>query len=944
LFACIELHGINECIRNRLTYKEKSLKNPQKYSYLACIPAANCHNSFPCIEIVFVRELCLVTNPPEGSDSTDIRHRRPRAGTRTRGAADAIQTKIAVGVLNLDPDNFIEQLQTNIDDLPDAAGCDAAFICLISDDGKHFENVVSSTTSFAQANPDVLRGEALASWPWLSKRLGHLRVVEVADTLKGSKNSRTELARLAELHFGSILMIGFSVHDEIAGFLALANEHPVDSWDANLHLLLKLVGASLASGLERAQDREVLNEMNERNELVAVTANDGIWDFDGETKRINLSRRWKAMLGYDIDEDDLLLDWYHLVHPNDMSRVQSKMRAHLENKTPFFESIHRMKHQNGDWRWMSSRAKAILDENGRLLRLLGVEVDITERKLYEEALFREKESAQITLQSIGDGVITTDSRCHVEYINPVAEELTGWKVDDASGRPIDEIFRGFHEETCEPLENPLSVSIRRDRSIKSVRPTLLIRRDGNELYIESTASPIRDGKGTVTGGVLVFHDVSESRELNRRLSYHASHDILTGLVNRREFENRLERALKSAKARETSYALCYLDLDQFKIVNDSCGHSAGDALLGQLGALLKSKIRWRDTLARLGGDEFGVLLESCSLDEAMQTAEALRAAISEYKFMWDDRSFRLGVSIGVVPISAGNEDVAALLSAADSACAAAKEAGRNRVHSFEENDIDLMRRRREMQWAARINNALEEDRFELFRQTIQPLQTDEVGAHYEILLRMRDENGGIISPGLFIEAAERYGITPNIDRWVIRSAFRWLVSEADERERLALCSINLSGQSLGDEKFLPFVVDQFQMSGLDATKICFEITETAAIASYSQANRFINALKELGCKFALDDFGTGLSSFGYLKHFPVDFLKIDGSFVKEILHDPIDREMVRSINEIGHLTGKQTIAEFAENVEIITLLRGMGVDYAQGYGVSEPKRVTRAVA
>jgi diguanylate cyclase (GGDEF)-like protein/PAS domain S-box-containing protein len=586
----------------------------------------------------------------------------------------------------------------------------------------------------------------------------------------------------------------------------------------------------------------------------------------------------------------------------------------------------------------------VLDSNGRLVRLLGVEVDITERKLYEDALFREKESAQITLQSIGDGVITTDAKCNVEYVNPVAEELTGWKVDDASGRPIDEIFRGFHEETCEPLENPLAVAIRRDRAIKSVRPTLLIRRDGTELYIESTASPIRDGKASVTGGVLVFHDVSESRDLNRRLSYHASHDILTGLVNRAEFENRVERALKSAKARETSYALLYLDLDQFKIVNDSCGHSAGDALLGQLGTLLKSKIRWRDTLARLGGDEFGVLLESCSLDEAMNTAETLRMAIGEYKFVWEERTFRLGVSIGVVPITADNEDVAALLTAADSACSAAKEAGRNRIHSFQENDIDLMRRRREMQWAARINNALEENRFELFRQTIMPLQTDEEGAHYEILLRMRDENGGIISPGLFIEAAERYGITPSIDRWVIRSAFRWLVSEADERERLTLCSINLSGQSLGDEKFLPFVVDQFQMSGIDATKICFEITETAAIASYSQANRFINALKELGCMFALDDFGTGLSSFGYLKHFPVDFLKIDGSFVKEILHDPIDREMVRSINEIGHLTGKRTIAEFAENEEIIAMLKGMGIDYAQGYGVSEPKRVTRAVA
>ena len=885
-----------------------------------------------------------MTHPSDTTTSTGIQHRRPRAGERTRGAIDALQTKIAVSLQNLDAYKHLEQLQSIIDELPEATGADSAFVALISENGNRIEAVLSSCNGFAQCSPGVLKGEDLEDWPWLCKRLGHLRVIEVADTVGGPKSANSELSRLNEIHIGATLIIGFSVHGELAGFLGLANERAVESWDADLHLLIKLFGSSLAIGLERVRDRELLDELQERNTLVAMTANDGIWDFDGDTKRISLSRRWKTMLGYDADDEDVTLDWYHLVHPDDIARVQTLMREHLEGNTPFFESVHRMKHQNGEWRWMKSRAKALLDDNGRLLRLLGVEVDITERKLYEDALFREKESAQITLQSIGDGVITTDADNIVEYINPVAEELTGWKVDDASGRPIDEIFRGFHEETCEPLENPLTVSIRRDRAIKSVRPTLLIRRDGNELYIESTASPIRDGKGSVTGGVLVFHDVSESRELNRRLSYHASHDILTGLVNRRELENRLERALKSARARETSYALLYLDLDQFKMVNDSCGHSAGDALLGQLGALLKSKIRWRDTLARLGGDEFGVLLESCSLDEAMNTAETLRVAIGEYKFVWEGRNFRLGVSIGVVPITADNESVATMLSAADSACAAAKEAGRNRIHSFQENDIDLMRRRREMQWAARINNALEEDRFELFRQTIKPLQTEEDGAHYEILVRMRDESGDIISPGLFIEAAERYGITPNIDRWVIRSAFRWLVSEADERERLTMCSINLSGLSLADEKFLPFVIEQFKMSGLDATKICFEITETAAIASYSQANRFINALKELGCMFALDDFGTGLSSFGYLKHFPVDFLKIDGSFVKEILHDPIDREMVRSINEIGHLTGKRTIAEFAENEEIITMLRGMGIDYAQGYGVSEPERVIRAVA
>ena len=428
-----------------------------------------------------------MTNPSDTTKATGIHHRRPRAGERTRGAVDALQTKIAVGLQNLDPLRYTEQLQANVDELPEATGADSAFIALISEDGGEIASVLSSCDGFAQCSPGILQGEKLEDWPWLCKRLGHLRVIEVADTVGGPKSAESELRRFNELHIGAALIIGFSVRDEIAGFLGLAHEHAVDGWDANLHLLMKLFGSSLAVGLERVGDRELLDELQERNTLVAMTANDGIWDFDGDTKRINLSRRWKTMLGYDAEDEDVKLDWYHLVHPDDIARVQVQMREHLAGNTPFFESVHRMKHQNGDWRWMKSRARAILDENDRLLRLLGVEVDITEGKLYEDALFREKESAQITLQSIGDGVITTDANSNVEYINPVAEELTGWKVDDASGRSIDEIFRGFHEETCEPLENPLAVSIRRDRAIKSVRPTLLIRRDGNELYIESTA-------------------------------------------------------------------------------------------------------------------------------------------------------------------------------------------------------------------------------------------------------------------------------------------------------------------------------------------------------------------------------------------------------------------------------------------------------------------------
>ncbi len=869
---------------------------------------------------------------------------RPPAGRRSKVGLDVLLTKAAVDFQNPPATGADDMVRQNLDAVREAAGLDTFFVAHFDHQSQSINKVLGSASLFATFNPEIFNGQLLEELPYLRDRLEHIRIIEIRDTAQPRRELIAEARRFASLQVGALLLAGFAVAGRVEGFVAMCSTRPRESWDANLHLALKLLASSYSSGLERKQFRSQFDNLEERSQLALHGANDGLWDIDLERSTTYFSPRWKSMLGYSDEEIDPMVDWQQLVHPEDLPRVQASLRDHLSGKEPMFESVHRLKHRDGLWLWVVSRAKARVDEHGRARRIVGVDLDVTERKLYEEALFREKESAQITLQSIGDGVITTDSNCRIEYLNPVAEQLTGWRLEHAQGRVIDEIFRSFHEETCEPLENPLAVSIRRTRAIKSVRPTLLIRRDGNELYIESCASPIRDGSGVICGGVLVFHDVSESRELNRKLSYHASHDILTGLVNRREFESRLERAMKSAKAREASFALCHIDLDQFKIINDNCGHSAGDALLGQVGALLKSKIRWRDTVARLGGDEFGVLLESCSLEEAIRSAEALREAIRNYKFVWEERTFRLGASIGVVPLSTENEDVASLLSAADSACAAAKESGRNRIYSFQENDIDLMRRRREMQWAARINNALEDSRFEIYRQVIQPLQTQDQGLHYELLLRMRDEAGKIVAPDQFIAAAERYGLTPNIDRWMIEHALRWLVSEADEREKLAMCSINLSGQSLGDDKFLPFVIDHFHRSGIDASKICFEITETAAIASFSQANRFIHALKELGCRFALDDFGTGLSSFGYLKHFPVDFLKIDGSFVKEILHDPIDREMVRSINEIGHLTGKQTIAEFAENVEIIEMLRSLGVDYAQGYGIATPQRVMRAVA
>ena len=587
-----------------------------------------------------------------------------RGGKPTLGV-DIACTKISIDLQNMRRGTVEASIRDSLTSLRDSSGVDTAFVWLFSPDGTTIDEVYAAHGALAQCRVEAWRSATIDTYPWLKGRLDHLRLSEIRDSAAPRREQLIESQRLAELQIGSVLMISFRVGGQPAGILGLANALPRGAWDVNLQLLLKLLGNSLGAGLERLRVEGRLHKLEERLELAQGAANDGLWDFDIESNEVHFSPRWKQMLGYPVDAELDSPDWRSLVHPEDMSRVQSAIRDHVAGKSPIFESVHRMKHRNGDWRWVVSRAKARVDEHGRLLRLVGVELDITERKLYEEALFREKESAQITLQSIGDGVITTDANSTVDYINPVAEQLTGWRLEDAMGRPIEEIYRAFHEETCEPLENPLSVSIRRTRPIKSVRPMLLIRRDGNELYVESTAAPIRDGAGAVSGGVLVFHDVTESRELNRRLSYHASHDLLTGLVNRREFESRVERALKSAKARESSYALCYLDIDQFKIINDTCGHSAGDVLLGQVGALLKSKVRWRDTLARLGGDEFGILLEACSLDEALRTAEVLREAVRNFRFTWEDRVFRLGASVGVVPIAADNEDVASIISAAD---------------------------------------------------------------------------------------------------------------------------------------------------------------------------------------------------------------------------------------------------------------------------------------
>ncbi len=436
--------------------------------------------------------------------------------------------------------------------------------------------------------------------------------------------------------------------------------------------------------------------------------------------------------------------------------------------------------------------------------------------------------------------------------------------------------------------------------------------------------------------MLVCEDVTETRMLSEKIAYQASHDALTDLANRSEFDLYIVHSLKTAHADGAEHALCYLDLDQFKLVNDTCGHHAGDELLRQLGTLLRKHIRHDDFLARLGGDEFGILMHHSTLDHAFIACEKIRNVIRDFNFAWEDKSFSVGVSIGVTAVTSTSGNATELLKEADAACYAAKDKGRNRVHLFRPDDEDLAKRQGEMQWVERINQGLNENRFLLYGQIISSVSGEDQGLHFETLVRYRDSQGNIIPPGAFLPAAERYNQAPAMDCWVIKTLFSWMSEQADFVDNLELCSVNLSGLSLSDKSMLAFVTNQFKQWQIPPEKVCFEITETAAISNLSDATVFIKKLKELGCLFSLDDFGSGLSSFAYLKNLPVDFIKIDGLFVKDIVEDNIDLAMVRSINEVAHVLNKKTIAEFVENNEILSILKELGVDYAQGYFISKP--------
>ena len=586
--------------------------------------------------------------------------------------------------------------------------------------------------------------------------------------------------------------------------------------------------------------------------------------------------------------------------------------------------------------WVEAQSSAV--EFQGQPAILTVARDVSHRKSLEVSLSRSKRQAQYTLESISEGVITTDNDGRIDYMNRSAESLIGTSRDDAAGHRIGELFKLVDDADRRPLGDPVERCLAMRRRVNMGRRAVLVTSDGeHEHSVEITASPVRGPGSSVAGSVVVIHDVSELRGLTRQMSYQATHDPLTGLINRREFERRLDEAMDTAHAEEAVHMLFYMDLDRFKAVNDSCGHLAGDNMLREVAALIKDQVRDSDFVGRLGGDEFGALLVGCPIDKARQIAEDVCNAIAEYRFVWKDKIFNIGISIGLVEISHVSGSLQDVMSAADSACYVAKQNGRGRVHVYSARDEAVARERGDIQWLRELQSALHEDSFELAVQPILSMTTGVTsGPAVEVLIRMPDERGRAGTSAEFLKPAERYQLMPQIDRWVINAALAAISNGEIKLPGHRSVAINISGQTLGDEAFLGFVVDALDRTGVVPTAICFEVTEQAILSNVQHAQRFIEVLHGIGCEFSLDDFGSGLGSFSSLKHLPIDYLKIDGTYTRNLESDLVNQEMVAAMIKLARTMEFRVVAEEVEHQEDFDWLRDVGVDFVQGNFVDPP--------
>ncbi len=596
---------------------------------------------------------------------------------------------------------------------------------------------------------------------------------------------------------------------------------------------------------------------------------------------------------------------------------------------------------NGGERGIWIEARSMLIEYRGRQAVLTIGQDITYRKSVEATLGRSKQQAQITLESIGEGVLTSNMHGEIDYLNSAAEKLIGIDRQAATGQRLGDIVNLVDEGDRRDLGDPVMRSLTDRRRISMGSRALMVSHDGDtELSIELTASPIKNPDGSIAGVVVIMHDVSEIRGLAQQMSYQAAHDPLTGLINRREFERRLEQSIHSIRDEDASHVLCYLDLDRFKAVNDTCGHMAGDNLLRELSAIIKDQVRDSDFVARLGGDEFGMLLMGCPLRKARQIADDVIRAVREYRFVWQDRIFTVGVSVGLVEIGRESGTIKDILSAADSACYVAKQRGRGQAHVYSARDEASARQRGEIHWLGLLQTALKEDKFEIYQQPIISMSgKGRGGPAVEVLLRLRDDDNQIVLPKQFIQAAERYQLMASVDRWMVQATLAAIGQGAIRLPEQRSCSINLSGQTLGDGTFLEFVVECLDHSQVDPSQICFEVGESAVMADLEHARRFVGVLHGMGCRFGLDDFGRGIGSFASLQDLSIDFLKIDGAYTRGLEEDSLNHQVVSAIARLSKTVGFKVIAEQVEEQQSFDTLRRLGVDFVQGYYVQRPQKL-----
>ncbi len=693
----------------------------------------------------------------------------------------------------------------------------------------------------------------------------------------------------------------------------------------------------VSGAVEDISARVALERLSSRVTQAARSGQIGIWEYDIGTGGLIWDAVMYRLYGVSPEGKKLTYgDWRGRLHREDMPLTLAAMGAAAGGGKPF-DTEFRILRDDGEIRYLRATAEVVFDSAGLPMRMVGVNWDVTDVRQLTDALAEQREMLQVTLDSIADAVITTDEMGAVSWMNPVAERLTGWSGADAADQPLSQVLRLVHQETRQPAPCPALACLARHDIIGMAGHTLLLARGGAEYSVEDSAAPIRNARGDVLGVVVVFRDVTEQRRFANEMSYRATHDALTGLLNRAEFEARLKRVLSTAQQDGSIHGVMFIDLDQFKLVNDACGHAIGDQMLQQVSRLLERSVRGRDTVARLGGDEFAILLERCPPDQAQRIGAKICALMDEFRFSHDGKRFRVGTSIGLVTMDSSWRTTAGVMQAADTSAYVAKVAGGNRVHLWAETDAATASRQNESGWATRIEQALDEDRFTLFGQRMESLEPSAMKLQVEVLLRMVAPDGRLIEPRAFLPAAERFHLATRIDRWVVRQALTVLAGMKD-KEAIAMLSVNLSGQSIGDRMFHRFMSEMLDnLNPTLCSKLCLEIAETAAIINMQDASEFVTMVRDFGVRVALDDFGAGASSFGYLRQMKVDYIKIDGQFITGLVDNPLDNAAVRCFADVAQVMGVKTVAEFVENAEVLPQLRALGIDFGQGFLLHRPQ-------